>query len=49
LTALTIACFGNPPGAARTDDAATNEQMPANAKEIDFMAHPYVFMTGRRG
>src|SRR3984957_1635620 len=48
LTVLTIACFGNPLGAAKTDDVASNEQMLAKAKEIDFMILPYVFMTGRQ-
>jgi hypothetical protein len=46
LTVLTIACFGNPLGTAKTDDVASNEQMQAKAKEIDFMILPYVFMTG---
>src|ERR1700728_2848437 len=48
LTVLTIACFGNPLGTAKTDDVASNEQMLAKAKEIDFMILPYVFMAGRQ-
>jgi hypothetical protein len=43
LTALTIACFGNPLGTAKTADATSIEQMLANANEIDFMIHPYGF------
>jgi hypothetical protein len=42
-----MACFGNPLGAAKTDDAVSNEQMLAKAKKIDFMNHPYDFVTGR--
>src|ERR1700678_406225 len=48
LTVPTIACFGNPLGTAKTDDVASNEQILAKAKEIDFMILPYVFMAGRQ-
>src|ERR1700677_1173807 len=43
LTALTSACFGNPLGTAKTDDATSIEQTLANANEIDFMIHAYGF------
>jgi hypothetical protein len=43
LTALTIACFGNPLGTAKTADATSIEQTLANANKIDFMIHPYGF------
>src|ERR1700689_794937 len=43
LTALTIACFGNPLGTAKTDDAASSKQPLAHAKQIDFMIYPCDF------